>query len=163
MATGSRNFFASAWKSSRAMSANRAWDLHPNVRQRLARSLDLIVNSSGLTDFNPDLREALAMNVRATVDILDFVRDCDHAALLHLSTCYVVGRRDGRILENLPKNYIPAPIADFDAEKEWQSLENLVREIPKRARSRPKSPRSFAAMRSEREHAAKDLQGAALG
>ncbi len=41
--------------------------LAPEVRQRLARSLDVIVNSSGLTDFNPDLRDALAMNVRATV------------------------------------------------------------------------------------------------
>ena len=30
------------------------------------RSLDVIVNSSGLTDFNPDLRDALAMNVRST-------------------------------------------------------------------------------------------------
>src|SRR5580658_8142689 len=38
--------------------------LAPNLRQRLARSLDVIVNSSGLTDFNPDIRDALATNVR---------------------------------------------------------------------------------------------------
>src|SRR5580704_6593054 len=40
--------------------------LPPDVKQRLARSLDVIVNSSGLTDFNPDLRDALAVNVRST-------------------------------------------------------------------------------------------------
>jgi len=34
--------------------------LAPEVRERLARTLDLVVNSSGLTDFNPDLRDALA-------------------------------------------------------------------------------------------------------
>ena len=113
MATSSRIFFARASKWSKGMSANRAWASLPKCAQRLARSLDLIVNSSGLTDFNPDLREALAMNVRATVDILDFVRECDHAALLHLSTAYVVGRRDGRMLEDLPKNYVPRGVAEF--------------------------------------------------
>src|SRR5580704_2615204 len=33
------------------------------TQARLAKSLDLIVNSAGLTDFNPDLREAMASNV----------------------------------------------------------------------------------------------------
>ena len=32
----------------------------------IAKTLDVIVNSSGLTDFNPDLRDALATNVRST-------------------------------------------------------------------------------------------------
>ena len=81
--------------------------LSPEVRKRLSRSLDVIVNSSGLTDFNPDLRDALAMNVRATSYLLEFLMACAHAALLHLSTCYVVGQRDGRVREHLPKNYTP--------------------------------------------------------
>jgi long-chain acyl-CoA synthetase len=135
--------------------------LAPDVRQQFARSLDVIINSSGLTDFNPDLREALAMNVRATVDILDFVRTCDRAALLHLSTSYVVGRRDGRIIENLPKNYVPRGVANFDAEKEWQSLENLVRETEARAES-PEITEELRRHAVGKEHAAKDLQGAAL-
>jgi hypothetical protein len=109
--------------------------LAPDVRQRLAQSVDVIVNSSGLTDFNPDLRDAMAMNVRSTVHVLNFLRECDHASLLHLSTCYVIGRRDGRILEELPKNYTPVGLRDYDAEKEWQSLEALVRETEKRADS----------------------------
>src|ERR1700735_3408163 len=68
--------------------------LAPEIRRRLAKSLDVIVNSSGLTDFNPDLRDALAMNVHSTAYVLDFLKECAHASLLHLSTCYVVGQRD---------------------------------------------------------------------
>ena len=98
--------------------------LAPNLRQRLARSLDVIVNSSGLTDFNPDIRDALATNVRATAYTLDFLRECEHAGLLHLSTCYVVGQRDGRVMEELPRNYTPRGLAGFDAAQEWQSPGN---------------------------------------
>ncbi len=81
--------------------SNPGLGMAPDVRQRLAKTLDVIVNSSGLTDFNPDLRDALATNVRSTAYLLDFLRDCEHASLLHLSTCYVIGKRDGRVLEEL--------------------------------------------------------------
>ncbi len=104
-------------------------------QQKLCRTLDVIVNSSGLTDFNPDLRDALAVNVRSTAYVLDFLKECNHASLLHLSTCYVVGQRDGRVLEELPKNYTPRGIPDYDAVKEWQSLENLIKETEARAES----------------------------
>jgi len=119
------------------------------------------VNSSGLTDFNPDIRDALAMNVRATAHVLNFITMSDHAALLHLSTCYVVGRRDGRVLERLPQNYTPRGFRNFDAKKEWESLETLVRETEARA----ESPEVMAELRRHavvKEHAAKDLHGAAL-
>ena len=133
----------------------------PEVRLRLARSVDVIVNSSGLTDFNPDLRDALAMNVRSTVYVLNFLRECDHASLLHLSTCYVIGRRDGRILESLPKNYTPVGLRDYDAEKEWQSLEALVLQTEQRAESGEVAEELRRAA-LKKEHAAKDLHGAAL-
>ena len=77
------------------------------TRSRLFRTLDLIVNSSGLTDFNPDLRDALATNVDAIVHLLDFLRQSDHAGMMHLSTCYVVGARDGRVTEELHPDYTP--------------------------------------------------------
>ncbi|MGB0035859.1 MAG: SDR family oxidoreductase [Candidatus Acidiferrales bacterium] len=135
--------------------------LAPEVRQRLERSVDVVINSSGLTDFNPDLREALPTNVRATSNVLDFIRGSHHAALLHLSTCYVIGRRDGRIHEELPKNYTPIGLANFDAEKEWESLEALIREIEARAES-PEVTQELRRQALAKEHAAKDLSGAAL-
>lgn len=135
--------------------------LAADVRQRLAPSLDVVVNSSGLTDFNPDLRDALATNVRATAYVLNFLRECQHASLLHLSTCYVVGQRDGRVLEELPRNYNPRGIADYDAEKEWRSLEDLIRKTEARAESKEVTEELRNAA-LKKEHAAKDLHGAAL-
>ena len=90
---------ASGWKWSKATSASLASALRPKSSQSLQKNLDLIINSSGLTDFNPDLRDALATNVDAAVYVTEFVRQSDHAGLLHLSTCYVAGARDGRVGE----------------------------------------------------------------
>ena len=133
----------------------------PEARAELAASLDLIVNSSGLTDFNPDLRDALSSNVNAVAHVLEFLRECRHAALLHLSTCYVAGQRDGRIHETAAPNYNPAGVAGFDAEKEWHSLENFIRVTELRS----ESPEVAAELRKQalaKEHAAKDLGGVAL-
>ncbi len=96
--------------------------LEPETAERLKRDLDVIVNSSGLTDFNPDLRDALAVNVDSTYHLVEFIRGSEHAALLHLSTCYVAGQRDGRVSESVRPNYTPAGVADYDAEKEWYAL-----------------------------------------
>src|SRR5260370_39649333 len=105
------------------------------TQARLAKSLDLIVNSAGLTDFNPDLREALASNVDSAAHLLDFLRKCDRAGLMHLSTCYVVGMRDGRVGEELQPNYNPANDVNFDAEREIDSLREMIARIEARAES----------------------------
>ena len=86
--------------------------------------LDLIL-SAALR--HPDLRDALAVNVDSTHHLIEFIRASDHTALLHLSTCYVAGQRDGRVGERLRANYTPAGAADFDAEKEWHRLHELVK------------------------------------
>ena len=135
--------------------------LAPEVATRLLGSLDLVVNSSGLTDFNPDLRDALATNVDAAMHILDFVRQSDHAGLVHLSTCYVAGARDGRVSEKLRLNYTPAAVADFDAEREHQALYDRIRH----AEQLSESPEITEQLRREalgKEHAAKGLHGTAL-
>ena len=127
----------------------------------LQKELDLIVNSSGLTDFNPDLRDALAVNVDSAYHLTEFIRGSDHAALLHLSTCYVAGQRDGRVSEKLRLNYTPAGVAGFDAEKEWRTLHAWVEQAEVLA----EGPEVTAELTKEalaKEHAAKDLRGAAL-
>ncbi|HSY33215.1 MAG TPA: SDR family oxidoreductase [Verrucomicrobiae bacterium] len=103
------------------------------TQARLAKSLDLIVNSAGLTDFNPDLREALSSNVDSAVHLLEFIRRCDHAGLMHLSTCYVVGMRDGRVTEELKPNYNPAGDPEFDVDREIASLRETIRSVEERA------------------------------
>jgi long-chain acyl-CoA synthetase len=105
------------------------------TQARLAKSLDLIVNSAGLTDFNPDLREAMASNVDSTLYLLDFLRKCERAGLMHLSTCYVVGMRDGRVDEELHDNYNPAGDPDFNADREIESLREMIRRVEERSES----------------------------
>ena len=133
----------------------------PEARQRLAKSLDLVVNSAGLTDFNPDLRDALAMNVHATGHLLRFLHDCDHAALLHLSTCYAIGRRDGRILEDFTPNYSTVQAPGFNARKECASLESLVSETEARAES-GEVTEELRQQALGKKKASKSLRGVAL-
>ena len=105
------------------------------TQERLSKSLDLVVNSAGLTDFNPDLRDALSSNVDSALYLLDFLRKCDRAGLMHLSTCYVVGMRDGRVTEELHNNYNPANDPEFDADREIESIRDMVNRIEARAES----------------------------
>ncbi len=135
--------------------------LTPEVSQTLRKNLDLIINSSGLTDFNPDLRDALATNVDAAVNVVEFVRQSDHAGLLHLSTCYVAGARDGRVAEIMRPDYTPAGVATFDAENEWRELHAFVKQAEQRAESAEVNE-ELRRQSLSKEHAAKDLSGAAL-
>jgi long-chain acyl-CoA synthetase len=107
--------------------------IEPATFERVKSDLDLVINSSGLTDFNPDLRQALSINIDGALHLIDFLRQCGRAALLHLSTCYVVGFRDGRIAETIRPNYNPKGLVDFDAEVEYESLRRLVGEVESRA------------------------------
>ena len=135
--------------------------LNAETARHLQKNLDLIINSSGLTDFNPDLRDALATNTDAAVNILEFTRTAPHAGLVLLSTCYVAGEQDGRVAEKITPNYNPRGLADFDAEREWNALHELV----KRAEAQSESEEVTSGLRMQaraKEHAAKDLQGAAL-
>ncbi len=133
----------------------------PAIAEHLRKNLDLIINSSGLTDFNPDLRDALATNVDAALNILEFVRQSDHAGLLHLSTCYVAGAKDGRVTEKLRPNYTPAGVADFDADHEWRSLHEFVEQAERKAES-TEVTNELQQLARGKEHAAKDLHGSAL-
>jgi thioester reductase-like protein len=135
--------------------------LASEVAARLKKELDLIINSSGLTDFNPDLRDALAVNVDSAFHLMQYIRGAERTALLHLSTCYVAGQRDGRVSERLRLNYTPAGVADFDAEKEWHALHDLVEQAEARAEG-PEVTAELTKQALAKEGAAKDLQGVAL-
>jgi len=135
--------------------------IDPDISQILRSKLDLIINSSGLTDFNPDLRDALRSNVDAAMHVLDFVRESDHAGLLHLSTCYAVGTCDGRVSEDPRPHYTPKQIPGFDAEEEYRSLCRLIEQTEARAEG-PEITDELRRQALSKEHAAKGLHGAAL-
>ena len=141
--------------------AARGLGLAPEAEQELLRTVDVVINSAGLTDFNPELREALTANLQSTANLIEFVKRSDHAALLHLSTCYVAGAKDGRIPEEASANYTPLGVAGFDAEREWRSLEKTAEQIEERSKS-TEVTEELRQRAFEKKEAAKDLHGAAL-
>ena len=98
------------------------------ISRRLSRDVDLVVHCAGLVDFNPDLRKSLASNVDGTMHVADFVEASDHAALLHISTCYVAGSRHGAIEERIIPEYAPLG-QPFDAERELLDAHAATRRI----------------------------------
>jgi long-chain acyl-CoA synthetase len=114
-----------------------ALGLAPDVHARLLREVDLVVHCAGLVDFNPDLRKALATNVDGTLHVADFC-EASGAALLHISTCYVAGRRNGAIAEKAVVDVTPLG-APFDAAREradaFRTAEAIVGEHESRERT----------------------------
>ncbi len=77
--------------------------LEADEARALSERLDLLVNCAGLTNFNPNLENALEINTLSQRKFLEFIRLADRqASYLHVSTCFVAGNRDGRIPEQLP-------------------------------------------------------------
>jgi long-chain acyl-CoA synthetase len=99
--------------------------LAPAARAELLDSVDLIVNCAGIVDFNPDPRDALAVNVDGVRHLLDFTARSRRARLLHVSTCFVAGRREGRIPESVDPDATPAGVR-IDAEAELESLRAMI-------------------------------------
>lgn len=115
--------------------------IDPRTRAELAAATDLVVSFAGHTDFNPDLRDALAVNVEATLHLLEFARACPAAGLLHVSTCFVAGASEGRIPERLRPFRTPLGLP-FDPEAERRDLHETVESFARRARSAT-TPRPF--------------------
>ncbi len=64
-----------------------------------AGGLDLVLNCAGLVDFNPSLELALQVNAAGARNAAELARRCG-AALVHVSTCFVAGNRDGVVFED---------------------------------------------------------------
>ena len=102
--------------------------IEPDLLQRLQQELDLVINCAGLVDFSPDIRASLGSNVDGAVHAAELVESCEKAALLHISTCFVAGFRDGFVEESLAPNVAPTGEA-FDVHAEYQSLMEQIAEI----------------------------------
>jgi long-chain acyl-CoA synthetase len=61
---------------------------------------DIIINSAGNVTFNPPLESALRTNVVGTNNVLKLARMMKRPTLVHVSTCFVAGKRSGSIWEN---------------------------------------------------------------
>lgn len=106
---------------------------HPDLRMpaedadRLRADVDLVVHCAALVDFDPDIRKALSANIVGSLEAARFAASCKDARLLHVSTCFVAGEREGRVEEQAVGGTSPNG-TPFDPEAELAALRAAVAE-----------------------------------
>ncbi len=70
--------------------------------KKIMRDTDIIINGAGNVTFNPPLESALRTNVVGSNNIIKLARMMKKPRLVHVSTCFVAGKRSGPIWENEP-------------------------------------------------------------
>ncbi len=102
--------------------------------------VDVVINSAGLVSFTPSLESAIRINAKGARNCLDLARKMD-AALVHISTCYVAGRREGDVWEDEDVvGYFPRRDDlvddDFDANAEIADCERVIEQTRELAKDR---------------------------
>ncbi|MBP9663450.1 MAG: SDR family oxidoreductase, partial [Pyrinomonadaceae bacterium] len=69
---------------------------------KIMKDTDIIINGAGNVTFNPPLESALRTNVVGSNNIIKLARMMKKPRLVHVSTCFVAGKRSGPIWENEP-------------------------------------------------------------
>lgn len=88
------------------------------LRDELRGAVDVVVNASGVVDFDPPLDEALEVNAFGVQNLVALARDLGGVPLLHTSTCFVAGSRTGYIEEVDPREH-PFPRAGELERAHW--------------------------------------------
>ncbi len=97
-------------------------------------SLDAVVHSAGLVNFEASLARAIEVNATGVANVIDFCRRTG-AALLHVSTCYVAGAADGhRYEDDLPENWCPIGKKNFNLEREIRDALGAIARVEAESR-----------------------------
>jgi long-chain acyl-CoA synthetase len=107
--------------------------------QRVADDIDVIINSAGNVTFNPTLESALRTNVVGTQNVIAFAKRMKRPALVHVSTCFVAGNRQGTIWESDPVlGYFPRKQelsgVEFSVEQEIRDCARLAERVKEDAK-----------------------------
>ncbi|MDQ3337442.1 MAG: AMP-binding protein [Myxococcota bacterium] len=87
--------------------------------------VQVVLNSAGLVSFTPSLESALRINAMGAKNVLDLAKKLG-ARLVHVSTCYVAGRRDGDVWEDEPVvGYFPRSSTISDDQRGADELLDL--------------------------------------
>ncbi len=102
--------------------------------------LDVIVNCAGLVSFTPALDTALRINALGVQYVRDVARKTG-AGVVHISTCFVAGNRDGEIWEDEPLDgYYPRKDvlkdSSFDVDAEIADCKRLIEQVKSQADDR---------------------------
>ncbi|MEO6656553.1 MAG: AMP-binding protein, partial [Pyrinomonadaceae bacterium] len=104
---------------------NEFLGLNEKEAKKIMRDTDIIINGAGNVTFNPPLESALRTNVVGSNNIINMARMMKKPRLVHVSTCFVAGKRSGPIWENEPvvgyfprKDELPGTVFDVNREVE---------------------------------------------
>jgi long-chain acyl-CoA synthetase len=99
------------------------------IRDEIRGTLDALVNSAGVVDFNPPLDYSLNVNAFGMQNLISLARDVSGPdrplRFLHTSTCYVAGDRTGQVDEIDPRKF-PFPKADDLAIEHWDPAREIA-------------------------------------
>ncbi|KAA8550177.1 hypothetical protein F0562_001861 [Nyssa sinensis] len=102
-----------------------------NLVEEMWKEVDVVVNLAATTNFDERYDVALAINTVGAVHVLNFAKKCAKIKLLlHVSTAYVSGEREGLILEN--PYYLGETLngtSGLDIEAEKQVVETRLNEL----------------------------------
>ena len=97
-------------------------------------SLDAVVHSAGLVNFEASLEKAIEVNTTGVANVIEFCRKLG-AAMMHVSTCYVAGSADGhRYEDDIPENWCPDGRKSFRLEREIRDALAAVERVQAESR-----------------------------
>ncbi|XP_011089200.2 alcohol-forming fatty acyl-CoA reductase [Sesamum indicum] len=107
--------------------------IESRVREEIWRDVDIIVNSAATTKFDERYDVALGINAMGGMHVQHFAaKCCKLEMLLHVSTAYIHGMRDGLILEqpiHMGETLPGAKISYLDINMETKIVEKKLREL----------------------------------
>src|SRR5215469_2102521 len=114
-------------------------------------SLDAVVHSAGLVNFEASLAKALEVNTTGVANVLDFCRKSG-AAMLHISTCYVAGAADGhRYEDDIPENWCPIGKKNFNLEYEIRDALGAIARVEAESRDQVRTAELRGAVDEEED------------
>ncbi len=97
-------------------------------------SLDAVVHSAGLVNFEASLERAIEVNTIGVANVIEFCRKLD-ASMLHISTCYSAGSADGhRYEDDIPENWCPNGRKSFRLDREIRDATSAIERIEAESR-----------------------------
>ena len=91
-----------------------------DIRAQIRGSVDILINTSGVVDFNPPLDKSLDVNAFGMQNLVSLAKDLGDIPFMHTSTCYVAGDQTGQVEERHPLEF-PFPKADEYSPEHWDS------------------------------------------
>ncbi|MBI4471669.1 MAG: SDR family oxidoreductase, partial [Acidobacteria bacterium] len=116
-----------------------------DVLDELKGNVDIVVNLAGVVDFDPPVNESVEPNVYGTYHLIELVKLLN-ARLVHISTSYIAGKRNGRVSEETPiVGYFPEkdkrPNEHFSVDEELKWYKQFVEETRQTKGTNPRPVR----------------------